>query len=285
MFSLKIENHKGEIIELTHNPAYTITEITGLNPPAANINTVEAALLDGAIFNSSRVGIRNIVINFAIENSAEANRIALYRYVKTKKPCTVYFQNGRRNVYINGYFETLDINLFEQKQMAQISIICPLPFFIDMEQQNMEFSHTLALFQFPFSIDENGEEFSETLTGDELYFNAVNSGDIETGVIITIAANGGSLTYPSVTNTTTGETFKVNYILRESDELIINTNRGQKSVTLIRGDTTTNLINYIDSSSTWLQLETGANDLMCNAVFGSENLSCSIAYNLKYEGV
>ena len=130
MLSLKIENHKGELLSLTQNPAYTITSVTGLNPAAANINTVDAALLDGATYNSSQVGMRNIVVNFAIENPAETNRIELYQYIKPKKPCTVYVENGSRDVFISGYVETLDIDLFDNKQTAQISIICPQPFFL-----------------------------------------------------------------------------------------------------------------------------------------------------------
>lgn len=283
MLSLKIENHKGEILGITQNPAYTITSITGLNPAAANINTIDGALLDGAIFNSSKVGMRNIVINFVIENPAEKNRVELYRYIKVKKPCMVYIQNGRRDVYIDGYIETLDIGFFDNKQTAQISIICPQPYFIDAETQEVEFSHTLALFKFPFSISNSGVEMSETLSGDELYFNASNGGDVETGVIITITASGGSLTNPSITNS--NEIFKVNYIIPEAGVLTINTNRGQKGVTLTSGGTTTNLINYVDRSSTWLQLDTGANNLICNADIGAEYLTCEISYDLKYEGV
>lgn len=285
MLSIKIENHKGEILSISQNPAYTITSVTGLNPAAANINTVDAALLDGATFNSSKVGMRNVVVNFAIENPAEKNRIDLYSYIKPKKPCTVFLKNGRRDVYIAGYVETLDIDLFENKQMAQISIICPQPYFIDVETQTVEFSHTLALFKFPFSIPSNGVEMSETLTGDELYFNAVNGGDVETGAVITITAVGGALTNPSITNSETGETFKVNYTIPEAATLTINTNRGQKGVTLTSGGTETNLINYVDKSSTWLQLDAGANNLICNAETGAEYLSCTIVYDLRYEGV
>jgi hypothetical protein len=257
MYVLKLKNHKGELLELTHNTAYAITSITGLNPPAANINTVDAALLDGSTFNSSKVGMRNIVINLAIQNPAEKNRVELYRYVKTKKPCTVYFQNGRRNVYIDGYFETLDVNLFENIQMAQISIICPQPFFLDMETQTI----------------------------DGLYFNAENGGDIETGATITITATGGSVVNPSITNSDTGDYFKLNYTIPEAATLTINTIRGQKGVTLTSSGTTTNLINYIVSGSTWLQLDTGANNLVCDADTGAEYLACEISYDLLYEGV
>lgn len=258
MYILKLRNHKGELLELTHNTAYAITSITGLNPPAANINTVNAALVDGATFNSSKVGMRNIVINLAIQNPAEKNRVNLYQYVKTKKPCTVYFQNGRRNVYIEGYFETLDVNLFENIQMAQISIICPQPFFIDVDNQVVQFLHT---------------------------FNVANGGDIETGAIITITTTGGSVVNPSITNSDTGEYFALDYTIPDSATLTINTIRGQKGVTLTSGGTMTNLINYIMSGSTWLQLDTGANNLVCNADMGAEYLACEISYDLLYEGV
>ena len=40
MFTLKVENTRGAVLELTDNEEnYQVTEISGLNPPNANINT------------------------------------------------------------------------------------------------------------------------------------------------------------------------------------------------------------------------------------------------------
>lgn len=49
MFTLKVENAKGAILELTNNEEnYQVTNIEGLNPPNANINTANYANGDGS---------------------------------------------------------------------------------------------------------------------------------------------------------------------------------------------------------------------------------------------
>ena len=79
MYTFKIENEYGNMLELTHNPNYTITSIEGLNPAKANINTSVVASFDGSRFNSSRLNERNLVINVVIEKDIEQNRINLYK--------------------------------------------------------------------------------------------------------------------------------------------------------------------------------------------------------------
>lgn len=282
MFTLKIENHKGETLELTHNRAYSIRRITGLNPPVASINTVNSATLDGSTFNSSRLNQRNIVIEAVIESNAEENRLNLYKYVKVKKNCRLYFKNERRDVYIDGYIESLECDLFGNKQVAQISIICPRPYFVDIDTSLLEFSQTTSLFKFPFAIDEIGVPISKVSYTQA--FRATNKGDVETGAIIEIKANG-PVVNPSIKNTDTLEFFKLNLGMMTGDLIRINTNKTQKGVVLIRDGEETNIINYRNKLSKWLQFESGETLLVCEADAGSENIICNISYSANYEGV
>ena len=53
MFTLKVENIKGAVLELTDNEEdYQIANIEGITPPNANINTSTYANGDGSAFNS-----------------------------------------------------------------------------------------------------------------------------------------------------------------------------------------------------------------------------------------
>ena len=85
MFTLSVENDRGEKLELTHNKKYTVTNITGLNPPKATINTSPVSNFDGVRQNGSRAEPRNLVITVVIEGDIEANRINLYKYFKIKR--------------------------------------------------------------------------------------------------------------------------------------------------------------------------------------------------------
>ena len=48
MFELILENAAGDQLTFGMNSPFTVTEIQGLNPPAATINTSQIALMDGA---------------------------------------------------------------------------------------------------------------------------------------------------------------------------------------------------------------------------------------------
>lgn len=282
MYTLTIENHLGEQLQLTQNPNYNIINIDGLNPPTANINTAVNANFDGSSFKSSRLNERNIVIQLTIEGDIESNRIALYQYFKNKKQCKIYYTNGEREVYIVGYVESFECNFFSQKETAQISIICPRPYFINQSQVDISFSSVTALFEFPFSIAAAGIEFSSLQLGTEEVI--VNSGDVETGMTITFVATG-TVENPTIYNVQTNEYIKVNLTMEVGDMVEINTTKGTKGVYYTSNGATTNAINDLDRGSTWLQLESGDNVVLYTADAYSENLMCEIAYNNLYEGV
>lgn len=282
MYELTIENHKGERLTLTQNPNYSVVNIDGLNPPKADINTSVNANFDGASFKSSRVNSRNIVVDLYIEGNTEANRIALYNYIRVKRAVTVYYKNGRRDVYIRGYVEALVCGLFDKKEKAQISIICPRPYFRDTMGGSVEVSNIEPLFEFPFDIDVDGIEFSRMETDTETV--VTNNGDIETGFVATLSAFG-AVTNPTLYNTDTGEYLRFILSLDEGDTLTVSTVKGAKTVTLTHDGTTTNAINYMDAGSTWLQLETGDNVLLYTADTLPENATCSIVFDELYEGV
>lgn len=155
MYTLIAQNKYEEQLELTHNEAYVITSIDGIDPPDAVINTTRNANADGSVYNSAYVDNRTITITLAINAPAETNRINLYRFFKAKYPVRLYYQNGSRNVYIDGYVQNIQIEFFNKKQIAQITILCPNPFFNGVEDSITEFGTVESLFTFPFHIEES----------------------------------------------------------------------------------------------------------------------------------
>lgn len=156
MYTLKIENENGDRLELTHNPNYKV-KVTGLDPVKADITTAKVANRNGVRYVSSRKQPRNVVITVYINEPVEANRIELYKYVKSKEWLRVYFKNKSRDVYVDGYVESFECDLFKQTQTAQISVICPNPQLIDVEPDVEDISTVKGLFSFPFytTINDN----------------------------------------------------------------------------------------------------------------------------------
>lgn len=282
MFTLIVENESNEQLELTNSEAYDVIKIDGLTPSGATINTSSVAGLDGTRFNSASIAQRNLVIYLNIKSPVEENRQQLYKYFRVKRKCKIYFKNQNRDVFIEGYVETFEADLFGMTQQPQISIICPEPFFKAVDEILVEFSNTLALFEFPFSIPEEGIEFSRIESMTTKYINA---GDIETGAIITLSALSNQILNPIIYNRTSNEFFKLAVDLSEGDTLVINTNKGEKSVRLIKSGVETNLLNKITSGSTWLQFQPGVNEISYDADEGAANLKVNVAIAQKYGGV
>lgn len=258
MYTLKIENTNGEIFELTHDFSdYYVTKVEGLTPPATTINTAKAGIIDGTFFNSASVEERNIVISLTINGDIEANRQKLYRIFPRKTACTVYFKNANRDVKIQGYVETIEADLFSKREKAQISIICPRPYFEDLATIYAELAATLAMFEFPFAIEEdNPIPFSEAT--DYPIAEIMNEGDAEAGCIINIEVND-TIQGIKIINTSTQQFFYLDSAFVDHDKITISTISGQMGVTRERGGTKANILNYVGANSTWLRLAPGVN--------------------------
>ena len=274
MFTLKIGNNHGSIYELTHNTGkYAVVGIDGLTRPPSTINTAIAGGIDGSFFNSARVEQRNLVISIILRGDIEANRQALYTIFPLKSKCTIYFSNKNRDVKIEGFVETLEADLFTMQERVQVSIICPRPYWQDMNEIIDSISTTVNLFQFPFSISEP-IPFAEVYNEPHAFLN--NLGDSETGftIVTTLEKNLSTLTF---TNLTTGEFFKVDYTMLEGDTFILSTIQGGLNVRIEREGSSINLLNYIGAGSSWIKLVTGLNDITYSC--GSDEADYPIAIN------
>jgi len=279
MFTLKIENSKGSIIELTHNEEnYQITDISGLNPPNANINTSNYANGDGSSFNSSKIPNREVVITVYINGDVQKNRLTLYKYFRNKEWCKIYYKDDSRDVFIEGYVQTLEVTPFVQKQVAQISILCPNPYFKDVETIVQSISKSIKRFTFPFSINIDEPVAFSTIELEKIT-NVINDSESETGLIINVLFMG-SVNKLEIRNVDTGKNFIIDYEFIKNDKLVINCNRGSKSVILTREAVEYNLIPYVRNGATFFQLGIGDNKFSFLADDGVDDMLVDI--NFKY---
>lgn len=258
MYTAKIENRSGQVSVLTgRETEYQVISIEGLNPPQSQLNLTSIVGMDGAVFNSSKLETRNIVITIRINGDVEENRLALYQIFRTKEWCRFYYKNAHRDVYIDGYVESVECGLFSNSETAQISIICPSPYFKDLEEIIDDISNTVSLFTFPFFINENEPiPFSEFVIA--RVSNIFNNSSAETGLEIVVNVVG-AFNKLVIRNTETGETLTLNYSFLEDDIIHIDTNKGQKSVKLIRDGVTLNIFSAVAAGSVFFQLRAGDN--------------------------
>lgn len=283
MFTLTVERKDGQRLTLTgFRSAYKV-KYTGFGAVNANILTSSHGMINGEKYNGSRVGGRNVVLTVYISGNVEQNRIRLYQYLAPESYVKLYYANGTREVYAEGYVETNVPNEFSATCSNQISIICPSPYLSAIESIVQDISSTIDLFEFPFAIDEDGKEFS-TLDGSD-YVNMHNSGDVSTGAIFRIFAQSpvvGATIYNAITN----EFFKIDGTIEAGDMVTIITIKGNKRLTITKSTgETVNALHRRAEGSTWMQLAVGDNYIAYTADDGGASMSVSVEYNNLFVGV
>lgn len=306
IYSFTITNYLGDTIKLTlREPAlsgFLIKSVMGLGPVKANINTTEVATNDGSKFNSARLTQRNIVFQMVFVDtlkgeSIEDIRQKSYKYFPTKKNVDIIIETDNRYVKTTGYVESNEPNIFSSQEGAQISIICPDPYFYTAGDNGdivTEFYSIAPMFEFPFS--------NESLTDPMIVFSEIQSraagvityyGDTEIGIVIRIHALGEA-TNIAIYNTDTREvmridTDKIKKItgkgLTVSDDIIINTAKGNKSITLLREGVSYNILNCLGKNPDWFTLTKGDNVFAFTAETGITNLQFRVENKIIYEGV
>lgn len=280
MFQLWVENEKGQIMELTNNPAYIVYNVLGMDPADAIIDTNRNASTDGSVFNSAYIDNKEITLTMALNYPAEANRINLYRYFKNKKPLKLFFKTDLRDVFIDGYCQRVNVNFFEKKEIAQITILCTNPYFKAKDAETVQISQNQSLFEFPFSI-QTPIPFSEiSNTSHEI----VNNGDIKVGAIFRITANG-YVDAPKIINVDTNEYFLITAGMSAGEVIEINTIQNERSVLMGDGQSMSDYIYGMSINSTWLELDVGENHFAATADSNPENMNVEIEFRAFYEGV
>lgn len=166
-----------------------------------------------------------------------------------------------------------------------VVFLCLDPFWRDTEDSLIQLAQWVGDWEFPCEINKN--DANDMIFGHRdqpTVVNVRNEGDVETGMVITLSATA-TVTGATITNTVTGEYLKLNYSLDSGDVVRINTNYGQKSITLDQSGVETNIYRYLDVNSTFLQLKVGDNLMQYSATTGINNLDVSITYSPQYLGV
>lgn len=299
--SLTVTNYLGESLTIpmknSESTGFILHDMTGLGPPTASVNTSKVATKDGSKYNSARAEERNIVLPmyFTPIPTIEDARHRSYKYFPLKKPVILAFKTDNRECQIVGYVETNEPDICSDREGCQVSIICPNPYFSSVYDTVTSFSGVEAAFEFPFSNEDTTNphiEFGKIVVKAE---NLVRyEGDAESGVQIRITA---SATVKNITiyNVDTRGTMHIYHDklvaltgsgIVKGDEIIITTDKGSRSVILLRNGKSTNILNAIDPrNDEWFSLTKGDNIFACTADEGSDYLMFVVDHTTLYEGI
>ena len=288
-----IENDRGEELELdlykSHQSNLVITSVNGLGPPSASIKYMELGSVDGVKVTHRVISSRNIVFTIAIVDNVELERMRLYNYFRVKSNIKITVKNTYRNAYIYGYVESNEVDIFSERVTCNISIMCPDPYFYDVNAKHLLCTTVTPSFEIPF---ENTHPTEKTIVmGEHTSTNIIDftyDGDESSGVIFKLYmlndVNG-----LKVFNLNKNQVLNVNIPLNSGDVLVIDSNKGSKSATLYRNSIETNVLYSV--SGTWVEVNSGENtigfeythEIQNDYIYGDVDME--ILFKVKYEGV
>ena len=286
--SAKVQNAEGDELELMTQEAlakFVLSNVQGLNPPPATLNMNNLAGVDGARLNSAFLNTRNLVITFLLRGDQESSRQELYHYFRTKSLCRFYFKNTNRDVFIDGYVETIEDDMFQRQQEMQVSVICPDPWLQDVVEHTVEIQNAQAHFTFPFAINLDDPVPVGTYEQGRVT-HLQNYGDTDLGIQMFIGCDS-TLFKPKIMNMATGEYINITFTPQVGDVLYINTDPLDTKALYIRAGVQYNLWPYIGDGATLFQLHPGDNPIGYQANGGSNDDDGRIIfrYRQKYRGV
>lgn len=161
---------------------------------------------------------------------------------------------------------------------------CPDPLFSERVENKVLAASTIPKFHFPLILSKNPSPPGGMIFGlrqPSLIVVITNSGAVDVGMKIVFKANG-TLSGPSLINVNTQKYFKINKTMQAGEEIMINTNIGEKKILGTLNGITSNYFKYRDFDSEWLQLKVGDNLFRYDADENIENLEVYIYFNNKY---
>lgn len=269
-----ITNEQQESIKLElsdpWSSGFIVQKVDGLGPVPATINMKELAVRDGSIFNTARVGSRNIVfyLEFLEFPTIEDTRLRSYQFFPVKKTINILIETDNRMCETVGYVESNEPNIFSDKEGCQVSVICPNPYFFLATRNRFEWYGTIPRFEFPFSNESLDEKL--LVMGDIFMANeiAVNyDGDCDIGLTFKIHSYGYVLGF-AIHSARTHESIRLNdekikiltgNTIQPGDDIEIITTIGKKRALLYRGGVYYNIMNAIERPIRWLQVTKGLN--------------------------
>jgi len=266
-----------------------IKEIDGLGSLEADVSTTPMSVGDGTYATRSRVEARSITVTLiyifkpGVSHTIEDTREMLYNYVIPGEELDIQVLSDNREMYIQGFVEDIDTDMFQKSTTTSFSVLCPDPYFYDISETAVSIP-------------------SWNSTGSTTTVFVPNGGDVECGVRIeftnfTSASGKIKLYATSLVNVSStvhmygfafvfdvSDWYDFNYI-SNTKKFIYSSVIGSRGLT-VSGDSALYLLKEDDFGlkGKWYQLPVGGSELGIYTT-ANETATATLYYRKKYVGV
>lgn len=278
------QNSRGNQVTFSYEFPYFLETIEGVTEVDGKVNTITSAYGVGSKYVSSSISERNIVITGSVKrDNITEKRQNLYKIFPKKDKGTLFYYEEDKAYKIEYYVESIEFAKSKVVDKFVISLICPSPYFTDLEESQVLMSNWIPSFEFPLEIPEE--------TGIEFGYKNVNSlvtiendTNIEIGMKIVFTASD-DVENPKLVNITTQEELEIEKSMTAGDVITVTTFINNKNIILTSNGEDININNYLKFGTKFLQIHTGSNTFKATAKTGENSLVTEIYYLINYEAV
>lgn len=291
--SLTYINSRNEKIVFGIGSKYHVNvqkDVTGISDITNTIYRTSSMGQHGDTYAGNRIEPREIEIEGKIRDADKDTQLRLRRdALKILNPEL----DGKLVYQYGDFMRTIGAKVLKSPRFTheglseefEIRFMCLNPFWEEETSQRVEIASWIGVWEFPCDIEQDdAEDMIFGYREESLIVPIYNAGHIATGMKIAFKALG-SLTNPQLLNINTREFIKINTEMIAGDVITVDTSYGNKSVTLTRNGVDSNIYRYLDTDSTFMQMDVGDNVFRYAADTGETNLEAVIFFTQKYLGV
>ncbi len=284
------ENDRGQRVEIAYSFPYFYVNLEGKDGLNVNISKTKSPGQDGSTIDNVNLDDRPLRLLGSIKGNTKEEiaryRARLLQAFNPKVKGWLQYEYGDIKRRIRCQVEKAPVFSKQNKSFRYqdflIDLIAPNSFWMDENAIKAEIAIWRGAFEFPLEIVAEGIEMG--YREPSLIVNIENKGDVPCGMEIQFKAFA-TVVNPSLFNVSTREYIKVNRNMEAGEVITVTTHFQNKRVELNKNGIVSNAFNWIDATSTFLQLDVGDNLLRYDSNEGLDNLEVSIWYTPQYLGV
>lgn len=259
--------YDGQTITFRHWFPFWLDSVEGLYSASCDVETTDYALTDGAAYNASRSGVRNITIHAKMRDKDKYLRDKIEAFFSPRSNGVLTYTENAEKYTIDYVPESFEISSTGQTREVDISLICPDPLF---KGDSVYYSQRLCkgLIHFPINVYKPFQVSQYTI-GEVIKID--NQTTTEQGLTIDVDIlydRINSLNF-EIANIDSGEKIKLVLDsvcpLYRGDKIRIVTLMQQKNVYKIHGNETTPILQCWQAGNIWLQVHQGLNEFRLTA--------------------
>lgn len=284
----KNENNVEVEFNQESNADFFLLSLDGAYSISNNVSVTNNTMTDGSTYQGSTVEQRNLVITAFMDCDYQFKRNLLYKCFKPKSTGSFTYIEEQEIRTIDYKVESVEIEDTGVVRNITISLLCPDPFFRDLEDIQVVMAGWKKTFEWPHEFVEEREAFGERIQ--EVIKNLENESAADhVGMEIRIGVDG-EVVNPIIYHIEEREYIRIGtkdhpLHLNAGDVLRITTETNKKNVYLLRDGKETKVNEYMDEESEFIQLVHGSNTLKYDAESGIEYMNVLVAYKFCYLGV